>query len=91
MQISEAFFGQVAVQIVEQLQKKDLLLSSGDPGEAAHLVKAVLLKNFQEQEEIEKEAERTMETLVKGQGEYDLHKMLTLLKNRIAAQRGFIL
>jgi hypothetical protein len=91
LRISESFFERAAVQILERLQKKELLLPKGDQKQAVEAIKEILVKNFREEQEIEMEAEKTMETLVKGKGEYDRHKMLLLLKSRIAAQRGFIL
>jgi hypothetical protein len=91
LRIGDDFLEGIATRIIEHLQKKGLMDPSVPTRDAVQVVRELFIKNFREEEQIEVEAEKTMESLLTGKAGYDRHKMLLLLKNRIAEQRGFVL
>jgi len=52
---------------------------------------AALLDNFRQEEELEKEAERLAEEHIRKAPGVDRHKVLQLIKQRLAEERRFVL
>ncbi|MEW6301342.1 MAG: DUF507 family protein [Thermodesulfobacteriota bacterium] len=77
--------------VVETLLKKDLLRLRADKKEVSERVAAALLDNFRQEEALEKEAERLADEHMRtGQG-LDRHRVVQLIKKRLAEERGFVL
>lgn len=91
MRISDDFLERIAIRIIEHLEKKGLMDPKVPTRDATQVVRELFIKNFLEEEQIEAEAEKTMESLLVGKVGYDRHRMLHLLKNRIAERKGFVL
>ncbi len=54
-------------------------------------VAAALLDNFRQEEALEKEAERLAESHLRTAQELDRHKVIQLIKQRLAEERRFVL
>jgi hypothetical protein len=52
---------------------------------------AVLLENFQQEEELEREADRLAEEHIRKAPGVDRHKVVQLIKQRLAEERRFVL
>lgn len=82
---------QAAEAVLDTLLKKDLLHLHADKKEVSERIAAALLDNFRQEEALEREAERLAEEHMRtGQG-LDRHRVVQLIKKRLAEERGFAL
>ena len=91
MRQAEAACRHVAQTLVAALSDKELLRLRASKQAAIDKVAAALLDNFRQEEALEKEAERLAESHLRTAQELDRHKVIQLIKQRLAEERRFVL
>jgi hypothetical protein len=91
MRQAEAACRHVAQTLVAALSEKELLRLRASKQAAIDKVAAALLDNFRQEEALEKEAERLAESHLRTAQELDRHKVIQLIKQRLAEERKFVL
>ncbi len=91
MRQAEAACRHVAQTLVAALSEKELLRLRASKQAAIDKVAAALLDNFRQEEALEKEAERLAESHLRTAQELDRHKVIQLIKRRLAEERKFVL
>lgn len=91
MRQAEAACRHVAQTLVAALSEKELLRLRASKQSAIDKVAAALLDNFRQEEALEKEAERLAESHLRTAQELDRHKVIQLIKQRLAEERRFVL
>ncbi len=91
MRQAEAACRHVAQTLVAALSDKELLRLRASKQSAIDKVAAALLDNFRQEEALEKEAERLAESHLRTAQELDRHKVIQLIKQRLAEERKFVL
>ncbi len=80
---------------IDQLFKiykgKELVVFKGDEPSIRNKIKAIITKNFQEEESIEEEARQLMASYAGQVKEMDHYKMFLLIKQKLAEKKGFVL
>jgi hypothetical protein len=91
MRYSDSLCRHAAETVVATLCDKELIRLRSDKKVVTEKIVAVLLNNFRQEEELEKEAERlAAEHLRTAQG-VDRHRVTQLIKQRLAEERKFVL
>jgi len=91
MRQAEAACRNVAQTLVAARSEKELLRLRASKQSAIDKVAAALLDNFRQEEALEKEAERLAESHLRTAQELDRHKVIQLIKQRLAEERKFVL
>ncbi len=91
MRQAEAACRHVAQTLVAALSDKELLRLRASKQAVIDKVAAALLDNFRQEEALEKEAERLAESHLRTAQELDRHKVIQLIKQRLAEERKFVL
>ena len=91
MRQAEAACRHVAQTLVAALSDKELLRLRASKQSAIDKVAAALLDNLRQEEALEKEAERLAESHLRTAQELDRHKVIQLIKQRLAEDRKFVL
>jgi len=88
---SESYLGRIADTLVAELLKNDLVDLTGDRATLRERFFAVLRKNFSEDAELERDAEAFANEHRREMIGMDTSKVVALVKQRLAKERGFIL
>jgi hypothetical protein len=91
MRYSEALCRHAAEALVATLSEKDAVRLRTDKKLVAEKLVAALLDNFRQEEALEKEAERLAEEHLRTAKGLDRHKVVQLIKQRLAEERRFVL
>jgi hypothetical protein len=91
MRQAEAACRHMAQTLVAGLSEKELLRLRASKQAVIDKVAAALLDNFRQEEALEKEAERLAESHLRTAQELDRHKVIQLIKQRLAEERKFVL
>ncbi len=91
MQDPEALCRHVSQVLVEALCSKGAVRLSGQQAVVADKVAGVLLANFRQEAALEKEAERLAEAHIQKTPAVDRHRVIQLIKRRLAEERDFAL
>lgn len=91
MNVSTAQIERLARGLLDRYQKQGLAVLRQDEAKALSKIKELVAENFQEEEEIEKEARQVLASHIRQSENVDRHKMFLLIKKRVAEQRGFVL
>lgn len=92
MRYSEALCRHAAESLLAALSQKDLVRLRTDKNAVIDKVAAALLDNFRQEELLEKEAERLAEEHLRTSPQgLDRHKVVQLIKQRLAEERKFSL
>jgi hypothetical protein len=91
MRYSESVCRQVAEVLVTTLCAKDLVRLKTDKQAATEAVCAALLDNFRQEAALEQEAERLAEAHLRTTSGVDRHRVIQLIKQRLAEERRFVL
>lgn len=91
MRHAESLCHHAAETLVATLSEKDLLRLRTSKPAAIEKVTAALLENFRQEEALEKEAERLAESHLRTAQGLDRHKVIQLIKQRLAEERRFVL
>ena len=81
----------VACAILDRLEKAQLLKITAKRSDIESRIVAAFRKNMQQEADIEAEAERFAEAHSREMVGMDRHRVLQLVKERIAKERGFTL
>ena len=91
MRYSESLCRHAAETLTEVLSKKGLVRLRTEKKPVTEKLIAALLENFRQEEELEREAERLTEEHIRKAPGVDRHKVLQLIKQRLAEERRFVL
>jgi len=91
VQYTGAHLQRVAAALVSTLVKKNLIRHKGEVKAVEERVVAALLRNLREEEELEREAERVAAEHIHEMQGVDRRKMVLLIKQRLARERGIVL
>ncbi len=91
VQYSEAYLQRVAIAFVSALTKKDLIRHKGGVKTVEEKVMAALLRNFRQEEKLEREAEQIAAEHAREMQGMDRRKMVFLIKQRLAKEQGIVL
>lgn len=91
MRYTEAYLQRVAVALVSALTKKNLIRHKGEVKTVEEKVVVALLHNFRREEELEQEAERVAAGHAREMQGVDRRKMVFLIKQKLAKERGIVL
>ncbi len=91
MRLKEAQIERFVHLLLKTYQEKELIVIKANLGEIQNRLKAVIERNFSEEEKIEEEARRMTDSLGRESKEVDPHKMFLLIKKKLAEKKGFIL
>jgi len=93
MRHAESLCRHAAATLVATLSEKDLIRLLGTTSKQAVVdkVTAALLENFRQEEALEQEAERLAESHLRAAPGLDRHKVIQLIKQRLAEERRFVL
>jgi hypothetical protein len=87
----EALCQHAAATIVSALSEKDLVRLRTNRQSVIEKVAAALLDNFHQEEALTQEAERLAEAHLRTAQGLDRHKVIQLIKQRLAEERRFVL
>ena len=91
MRNAESLCRRAAEIIVTTLTEKDLVRLRLSKQATVEKVAAALVENFRQEETLEQEAERLAETHLRATQGLDRHKVVQLIKQRLAEERRFVL
>jgi hypothetical protein len=91
MKLREPEMRRIAVAIIERVEKAGLMRVAGKRADLEARVVAAFRANLRAEEDIEAEAARFAESHSRELVGMDRHKVLQLVKERIAKERGFTL
>ena len=81
----------MAAQLLQEYQAKELIVPKGSEAEIKSKIIKTLTQNFAEEEAIEEEARKMLASHAVEVREMDHYKMFMLIKQKLAAKKGFIL
>ena len=81
----------MADRLLKNCRAKDLMILKTDEGAVRKRIAQIITQNFREEEAIEEEARKMLDSLAGQTKEMDQHKMLLLIKKKLAEKKGFIL
>ena len=94
MRLKEEQIGRLAEKILEGLSGSSLIAVKKERGAILAAIKAVIAAEIQAEESLEKDAERLLEQTLRSMGggaEIDRHKMLRMIKEKLAKDRKIVL
>jgi hypothetical protein len=91
MRNAESLCRHAAEVLVTALAEKDLVRLRLGKQAAVEKVAVALIENFRQEEALEQEAERLAETHLRTTPGLDRHKVVQLIKQRLAEERRFVL
>jgi hypothetical protein len=91
MRHAESLCHHAAATLVASLSEKDLVRLRTSKQAAIEKVTAALLENLRQEDALEKEAERLAESHLQTAQGLDRHKVIQLIKQRLAEERRFVL
>jgi hypothetical protein len=91
MRHAESLCHHAAATLVASLSEKDLVRLRTSKQAAIEKVTAALLENFRQEDALEQEAERLAESHLQTAQGLDRHKVIQLIKQRLAEERRFVL
>lgn len=83
----------ITIHLVTALKKNDYVNFEGKEGAILEKMKGVIVANMAEEEQIDREVKKVMETYSSqiDKGEVDSRKMYGMIKSKLAKEKGFIL
>ena len=91
MRHAESLCHHAAATLVSSLSEKDLVRLRTSKQAAIEKVTTALLENFRQEDALEQEAERLAESHLQTAQGLDRHKVIQLIKQRLAEERRFVL
>lgn len=91
MQFAESLCRHAAEAVVTTLVQKEMVRLRVDPKVAAEKVLAAFVENFRQEKTLEEDAERLAETHLRTGPAVDRHKVVQMIKQRLAEERKFVL
>ncbi len=94
MRLKEAQIARLAEQVLERLTDAGLITLKAERGIVLDRIKGVVAADAQGEDNLEKEAERLLEQTLRSMGGgigIDRHKMLKMIKERLAKEKGIVI
>lgn len=91
MKIKPEQLDRLAEQLLSSYRNQDILAPKAPEAAIKAKIVEIVAGNFAEEEAIEEEARRLLATHARATREMDPYKMFLLAKQKLAAQKGFIL
>lgn len=94
MRLKEAQIARLAEQVLERLTDAGLITLKAERGLVLDRIRGVVAADAQGEDNLEKEAERLLEQTLRSMGGgagIDRHKMLKMIKERLAKEKGIVL
>ena len=95
MRLKEEQINRLGEKILNDLIAAGEMLLKGERGAALAAIKAAICADIQAEESLERDAERILQenlaTLGRGAVEIDRHKMLRMIKDKLAKERKIVL
>lgn len=88
---SEAQCRLAAEALLNRLVKKELVRLHGEHSRVVEKISQAFMKNFHEEDALEKEALRLAETHIQAAPGVDRYKLVKMIKQRLAEERNFVL
>lgn len=77
--------------LLNGLMKKNLVSLQSEGSSVAEKISQAFMKNFHDEAAIEKEAERLADAHIQSEPEVDRHRVIKMIKQRLAEERNFVL
>ena len=77
--------------LLKNSRAKSLLNLKADEGTVRERIRQIITQNFQQEEAIEEEAKKMLDSYSRESKSMDQHKMFLLIKQRLAQKKGFVL
>ena len=81
----------MADRLLKHCRAKDLISLKTDERTVWKRIGEIITQNFREEEAIEEEARKMLDTLAGQTKTMDQHKMFLLIKQKLAEKKGFVL
>ena len=91
MKIKSEQIDKLLDRLMSRYLKKELVLLKTDEAAVKTKIKAIIKQNFHEEEIIEEEARKMLDSHIQVTKDMDMHKMFLLTKQRLAQKKGFVL
>ncbi len=91
MKIKPEQVDRLAERLLKICRAKDLIVLKTGEGAVRKRIGEIITQNFREEEAIEEEARKMMDSLAGETKSMDQHKMLLLIKQKLAEKKGFAL
>ena len=94
MKLKEAQIARLAEQVLERLTAAELITLKAERGVVLDRIKKVIAADAKGEEDLEREAERLLEQTLRsmrGGVGIDRHKMLKMIKERLAKEKGIVI
>ena len=93
MKDQEKQIDKLSFHLLSGLKKNDYFLLSGKEGALSAKIKDVIMQNLREEAQIERDAKKLMDTYSSqiDRGEVDSRKMFSMIKSKLAKEKGFVL
>lgn len=94
MRLKDEQIARLAEKVLTDLEAKKLMVAKQGRGALVEAVKAAIAKDVKAEENLEKDAEALLEQTLRsmgGGGDIDRHKMLRMIKEKLAKERKVVL
>lgn len=94
MRLKEEQISKLAEKVLESLTGRHLIILKKERGTLISGIKEAIASNLRAEEALEKDAERLLEQTLRSTGggvSIDRHKMLKMIKDKLAKERKFVL
>ncbi len=91
MKIKPEQADRLADRILKNCRGKDLISLKTEEGTVRKRIMEIIAQNFREEEAIEEEARKMLDSYAGQTKTMDQHKMFLLIKQKLAAKKGFSL
>ncbi len=91
MKIKPEQVDRLADRLLKNCRAKDLIILKTDEGTVRKRIAQIITQNFREEEAIEEEARKMLDSLAGQTKTMDQHKMFLMIKQKLAEKKGFIL
>jgi len=91
MKIKPEQADKLADRLLKNCRAKDLIILKTDEGAVRKRITQIITQNFREEEAIEEEARKMLDSHAGQTKTMDQHKMFLLIKQKLAEKKGFIL
>jgi hypothetical protein len=94
MRLKEDQIGRLAEKVLGDLSVAGLITLKQDRGAALNAIKSAVIMDIKAEESLEKDAEQLLEQTLRAMGgstEIDRHKMLRMVKEKLAKERKIVL
>ncbi|MBJ6724670.1 DUF507 family protein [Geomesophilobacter sediminis] len=94
MRLKDEQIARLAEKVLTDLEAKKLMVAKQGRGALVEAVKAAIAKDVKAEDNLEKDAEALLEQTLRsmgGAGDIDRHKMLRMIKEKLAKERKIVL